>query len=387
MTEEIKTFKDLVREDDKIKKIVSPAMADFMFENNKFTVSKLNKTWVDNLNKNMKLYKKHGSVFDGIGGFGTNKAVIGVGAGPSFHNNKDVLKKIYQDNLLFSIDNQPFIIIATNKMFKPLVKMGIYPHFVVLVDAGEALYDQLCTDIPIIARQSILIAGLHTSNKILKKWDKNGGKILFYLIGSGEEKKIFKRKTLKDPDRHHIQQGGNILNTIWIISQRVLGSSIYMTVGNDLAYEYSKDREKREKSFYADGDYSFNKLNKRDEAKENLAWMGFRFHKSPIIGGDSINMELMSTSRQMWVYKTFMEVQVALWADQKPFHFYNCSESGILGMLSRGGDKKDDNNWFLIDELYPKRWHTMKLEDAANEFLRAKAWQEATRTGVRCVAS
>ncbi|NIV11089.1 MAG: hypothetical protein GWN62_07280 [Aliifodinibius sp.] len=32
----------------------------------------------------------------------------------------------------------------------------------------------------------------------------------------------------------------------------------------------------------------------------------------------------------------------------------------------------DKNNWFMLDEILPKRWCTRKLKDAVIEFLAAK---------------
>jgi hypothetical protein len=155
-----------------------------------------------------------------------------------------------------------------------------------------------------------------------------------------------------------------------------------MTVGNDLAFPYSKDKAERRKGFYADGDYKLNIANLRDEAKDELGWMGFtNLHASEIMPGTLLfDIEPMGTSKQLWLYKLWIETQVAVWAEQAAFQYYNCSESGILGLLVReyktGDLMWDKDNWYLIDEILPERWRTRTLEQAFNEFIEVKLWQK-----------
>ena len=371
-----------------MEKVVSQEMVETMFANNKHTVSALSPQWRDNSLQNVKLYRKHGAFRDTFERFGINKAVVGIGAGPSFNLTKKVLRELYLWNLQFPVANQPFIFIATNKIFKKCIENGVYPHMVMLVDAGDVLYPQLCKDIPKVARKTTLITGLHTSPKILKKWDKQGGNIGFYCIGDEEDEKAIKKKIGEDWDRIHIEQGGNVMNTMWTLTNHILGSSVFMAVGNDLAFKYDVDAEERRKSFYADGDYRLAILNKRDDAKDELAWMGFsNMTESTIQPGKYLyDLEIMGTSRLLWIYKTWIEVQVGLWAELKSFHYYNCSESGILGVLAKdpaGPALHEKGNWYLMDELYPRRWHTRTLKQAAKEFVEARSrlWQE-THTGI-----
>jgi len=391
--EELTSFEALRQENELVDKVMTPEMAAFMFDNNKFTVSNLEPQWNANMRKNIKFYNKHGSILDSFGGFGKNKAVIGVGAGPSFNINRDVLKEIYNYNLMFPLEEQPFIIIASNKQFKPLLEMGVYPHMTILIDAGDALYPQLCEGIPDHAKKSILIAGLHASPKIIEQWDKQGGEICFYLIGGDKNKEYFEKKTGQDAELVRIQQGGNVLNTLWILAYRYLHSTVFIAVGNDMAFSYSKNKAQRRKSFYADGDYILNIKNLRDEAKEELGWPGFHNLQQSDIAPNTIlyDLEPMGTSKLLWIYKLWMETQIVVWSDQKPFHYYNCSESGILGVLAReykaGKYMGDKDNWYLMDEVIPKRWHTRTLKQAFQEFVEAKLWlkqnqNEGILTGV-----
>lgn len=375
---ELTTYKELLTQSEVVSNIITPDMAQAVFTCNDFTVQNLSPIWIKNMQKNIGLFHKHGSFVDSFLGFGKGKAVICVGAGPSFNKNKHILKTVYDLNSQFPLFAQPFVIVSTNKQLKPLLDIGVYPHFTLLIDAGDALLPQF--KIPKWAQNDcFLIAGLHCSNKILKMWDKQGGRVCFYLIGQEEEKEFFKSKTGKDPENHSIQQGGNVMNTMWILSHRVFGASTFIMIGNDLSYKYSSDKKERENSFYADGDYRLNILNKRDEAKDNLGWMGIESIYSSSICENQIlyDLSLVATSRQLWVYKVWLEVQAAIWADQKSFFIFNASESGISGVLARSyksKDLKEKENWFLIDELLPKRWSTTTLEKACEKVLEAKKW-------------
>lgn len=380
----VDSYTDLVRASSKVKQFCSPAMAESVFRSNKSTAKKFEKRWIKNVKKNLPLFHKHGSFKEAFGGFGHQKAVIGIGAGPSFNRNKDILKQVYQNNLLFPTDKQPFILFASNKQLKPLLKMGIYPHFTMLVDSGDVLLPQF-QKIPKWARKSILVAGINTSHKILKHWDEQGGQICFFCIQGGDDQKWLKENTDIDTEFMQLVQGGNVLNTMWTASLSILGSDVFMLVGNDLAFKYTEDAQERAKSFYADGDYRLNILNKKNEADDKLVYPAFNIFESAIQQGRyGVNFELACMSKQMWIYKTYLEVQATLWEDNTQYFFYNCSEYGTLGVMMRNfgvAHVHERDNWYLIDELLPKRWLTTTLENAVKQFMEAKRCliQEATR--------
>jgi hypothetical protein len=151
-----------------------------------------------------------------------------------------------------------------------------------------------------------------------------------------------------------------------------------MSVGNDLCFPIEHNPMKRRKLYYADGDYTSNLKNKRDEARNKMACMGFKIEWNPIIQQDVINLHPFWTSWQLWVYKKWIEAQVCMTdaeEDCRPFHYYNCSESGILGVIGKSNDKKDfddKRNWILMDQIVPKRWHTVRLKTAIGSFLKAR---------------
>ena len=388
-TKEINTYEDLISESDKVGQIISPAMAEAVFASSEGTVKNLIPVWQANSRTNLPLFEKHGSLRSAFQGVCADKAIIAVGAGPSFNRNKDILKEIYKINLQYPLAEQPFFIIASNKQFKPLLDMGIFPHATILIDAGDALYPQLCDDIPSWARQSILITGLHTSPKILKQWDQHGGLISFFMIGDDDEKKWFETATGKDADSVWISQGGNVMNTLWILANRVFNTQVFIMVGNDLCFKYSTDKQERADSFYADGDYRLNILNKRDEAKDCFGWMGFELKESVICPGRlMMDFDIRGMSRQLWLYKTWLEVQSTLLADKHKFHIFNASEAGVAGMIARSYDhealsRKD--NWHLIDEVNTK-WTTTNLLSACQMYLQARNAVRPPRfTGARSV--
>jgi hypothetical protein len=388
-TKDIKSYEDLLAESDLVKEIISPEMAAAVFASSEGTVKNLIPLWKENTRKNLGLYKKHGSLRSAFHGFCSNKAIIAVGAGPSFNKNKEVLKEIYKINLQYPLDKQPFFIVSSNKQLKPLLDLGIFPHATILIDAGDALYPQLCNDMPSWARQSILITGMHTSHKILKKWDKHGGLISFFLIGDDDQKKWFEKETGDEADYVWISQGGNVMNTLWILANRVFNTQVFIMVGNDLCFKYSTDKEERAKSFYADGDYRLNILNKRDEAKDNFGWMGFNLKSSAIDPSRlMMDLELVGMSRQLWLYKTWLEVQSTLLSTKHKFHIFNASEAGVCGMIARKHDSASmvkKENWFLIDDVHPK-WTTTTLARACQKYLEARALCQ-TRTDAKRVVS
>ena len=244
------TYERFVEENSKLDQIVPRFVWEYMDGCNRLTKDSLTPLWEYNIRKNLKkLYRKHGSVIDHFAGLGINKAIIAVGAGPSFNINKNILKAVYRANLQYKLDDQPFIIIASNHQFKPLLEMGIYPHFVLLVDGGDNVYDQLCVDIPEIGRNAILLSSIHGSHKVLKEWDRQGRSICFFLNDSDMYKKLYKEIIKKDPDKIAFPQGGNVLITAWLLGMKLFGSSVFMCVGNDLSFKYDPSYDIRKNFF------------------------------------------------------------------------------------------------------------------------------------------
>ncbi|NIT58284.1 MAG: DUF115 domain-containing protein, partial [Aliifodinibius sp.] len=311
-------------------------------------------------------------------GFGRNKAVIAIGAGPSLKNNIEYLKEVSLIDGTKPYENQDFIFIASNHQFKPCLKRGIIPHFVMLCDAADSLMDQMCKDIPANGQATILLASLQVSPKIIKRWREQGRKVKFLMSAADKFKELFEKETKDTVADLRVVQGGNIMNNMWTLSGGHLKSTVYMGVGNDMSFPRAENIKEQRKSFYEDEDYSTNIASKRDEARSQHDWMGFEFYENVIStsGAPLIRLKPVRTTGQFLTYKAWIESMVGLNVMNKQvFRYYNCSEAGILGVKCKdesveGLENKE--NWFLLDEVYPKRWCTRKLEDAVTEFLAAK---------------
>jgi len=345
----------------------------------KFTHNSMRDTWSRNAKKNLKkLYPKYKSLTHSFLGFGKKRALIAVGAGPSLNNNIDDLEKIYKFNAQLPLNEQFFIIASCNHQFKPLLHKGIFPHFVFLTDGGDHVYDQLCKDVPKLGQNSILVASIYADHKILRDWSNQGRCICFTVSSSDEYQQMFKDIIGEDPTPHTVGSGGNVLNNMFSTGLKILHSRVFMALGNDLSYPYNPDLDKRREMFYADGDYSVNIKKGVDEAKDRFVWLGFKMRNNPFEQGKKIiDFEPVSTSRQMFIYKVWAELHVGSWglAGEDPFFYYNCSESGIQGVLAHDYSSvellEDPDNWFLMDEVVPKRWRTLSLFQAANQFMEA----------------
>lgn len=380
-----KTYEEIIEMHPKFKDVFTKNTWDYLKESDEGTVGKLGSEWIENISKNInsKRFKRHGSIKECIG-FGKNKAIVAIGAGKSLEKNIDTLKWVHDIDGVRDFDKRDFIFIASNHMFRPLLEKNIMPDFVFLADSSDVVMDQLTKDIPESGRNCVLLAGLHCSPRVLKKWEKQGRDIRFYITGSKGLPEKYKELTGKDALDIIVPQGGNVLNCIWTCSIKFFKSTVYMSLGNDLSYEYSDDVELRRNNYYVDGDYSTNSDvtgTGRDEAKDKNAWMGFSLSRSNIISLDAsirYNIELnpVSSTGTLWVYKTWIESNV-LAADKNNViksTYFNCTEGGISGVLCKDDtvEGRDDiSNWILLDSIC-KRWRTRMFVDAISEFLKAK---------------
>ena len=400
----ITKHKDLLALNPKIGKVITERCWDFLSESNDATKGHLGDLWEKNVRKNIKagLWDKYGGIHDDLRQFGFNKALIAVGGGPSFNKNKHILKRIVDSDGVKGWEDRDFYVVASNHQYKPLLEEGIIPDFVTLADASEVVFDQLCVDVPKSGRNTVMLTGLHSSPKVLKEWTKQGRDIRFYINRTVGQPELFKKMTHKNPEPYSCIAGGNVLNTIWSLSMRYLGSTVFIAVGNDLCFPVKDDVEDQRATFYADGNYSANAPKTgtgRDEARSPKRWMGINgLEKSKIIIDAptnehyNIDIGVQGVPLQFWTYKTWMESQIMIHeAGPRPFHYFNCTEGGTLGVLNKDPDNveknyKDIDSWYLMDEM-TKRYHTAMLEDAAVWFVAAKARLKHARIDAPSVTS
>jgi len=362
------------------KGVITPDSWNYIGQSNKNTNKGLSDLWRINVRKNIenKLWRKHGSLKRDCLNLGKNKAVIGVGAGRSFTKNKHILRQVANTDGVRPWEDRDFIIIASNHQFKPLLEMGVLPDFVMLADASEDVLPQLTEDIPPEGRNVTLIATLAASPKVLKRWSRQGREIRFYIPSSESTVDEFRKVAKKDPEPHTMLVGGNVLNCMFLVGLAVFGSTSFMALGNDLSYSLEKDIETRRNNYYADGDYKTTQMQDgRDEAKNAYKWMGFKLSRPIIYTGPgcySIELDPVGTTHNLWVYKTWIEAwsMANMNRTDLRWHYYNCSEGGILGVMSReNGKQSKKEDWYMLDEVC-SRWHTMMFEDAVKQFQLAK---------------
>ena len=382
---ERKDYDVLLKEHPEFEGVITRKNWEFVGHSDKGTVGFLKKLWAKNIRENVKnnIWKKSRGLHDDCIGIGSNKAVVGIGAGQCFNKNKDLLRQMVAVDGTKSWKDRNFIFIASNHQFKPLLKMGIIPDFVTIADASDVVLDQLTKDIPAEGQNCVLIAGLHCSPKVLKRWRKQGRIIRFYLPHTTGLDDVFKEETGEDPKPHIILQGGNVLNSAWSIGLKYFHSTVFFALGNDLSYPVKDTIEDQRVSYYADGDYSSNAKETgtgRDEASASKRWMGYSLEPRKIYTGKlhesyDIKLDVVGTTYTLWVYKTWLESNIlGNEKSGKAYHYYNCTEGGIAGVMCKDDSDEglnDPDNWFLMDDVC-KRWHTTTLKDAAERFIRAK---------------
>ena len=335
--------------------------------------------WKNNVKANLK-HDFPGWINDGYEGIGRNKAIIAIGAGPGFNRNKDVLHDVTTIDGMRDFEYQDFITIASNHQVKPCFEMGIIPHFAILGDSSPNLKAQM--DVGSDGKHTTLIANIYSHPDVVRAWP---GPVRFVTGGSDRILNIIDEHQGYMFDRRRCAVGGgNVLNLSFMIALGLFRASSWMCVGNDLSFPRIDDVDERRKGFYADGDYSTNIKSKRDEAEKQFAWMGFEFPSGGLISPlKYLNFKLYNTSRQMFVYKTWLEASALLsWKKGSLYTLYNCTEQGILGMVlkeeaqdpEKWEEKLDQNNWKLMDEVAPNRWRTYSLADAVREFMGAKTY-------------
>jgi len=374
------TYEELKEKSPLSAEIIPEKIWDGIHMINKRTADGLGGLWNENLEANLKSswFEQHMRANE-LQGLGTNKAVIGVGAGPSFKKNEDVLKALSDINVSQPLDGHPFLIVASNHMYKPLLEKEIYPHFVMLIDGGDAVYDQLCKDVP-KQDKTILLAPLQINPRIAEEWSKQGRPIVWCNSLDEDKMEIYKKHTGDDPMKVGLEFGGNVLNCIWAASLKFLRSFCFMAVGNDLCFPRVKSLTERRKGYYATGDYEINIKNMRDEARSEFAWMGFNLNYSEIMMRPYVDFEPVNLSHTLFTYKTWCESQVIINSEKPPvhWHYFNCSEAGSLGVMSRSDTKEEmakEDNWYLLDhhDIVGRHYHTARLEDAAWRWIK---WRE-----------
>lgn len=393
------TYEEILRHHPVLRGVVNEKSWDFMKASDRRTVYSLEYEWIRNLRWNVhkKMWKTCGPVQKDCTNLGKNKAIIGIGAGPSLKKNLDVLKRLHDEDGRKSWEDREFLLCASNHMYKPLLRDHIIPDFVVLTDASTVVRDQLLKDVPDSGKNTILLAGLHCAPRVLKAWRKQGREIRFYMTSNEGLANAFRNCVGVPATPFQILQGGNVLNLMWSLAAAVFKSKIFIALGNDLSFPLFDNLDKQRHNYYADHDYSSNAPKTgtgRDEAKTQKKWLGFCLKKKKIRTPtkDIYDIELnpVGTTHTLWVYKTWLESMVVANSVKTNvnFHYYNCTEGGISGVMCKNDSEEglnDESNWYMLDEVC-SRYHTRTLEDAIREIKAAREMLEWENEATHIVA-
>jgi len=347
MMEKDAEYKDM----DELHGVIPAHHFNFLKTVNDSTGNHFVKEWSNNIKKNKLFWRKHKKLRD-LTGIGRGKAIVGIGAGPSFKKNRDVLK-----HFITSDTDKNFITIAANHQFKPLLDMGIVPDYVLLVDSSDGFVDQLCKDIPEEASGTQLITGAYVSPKVLRAWNEQGRGIVFYTNMTKRDRKIAKKHLKPQWNKHEIMLGGNVLNGAFMIGLGVLQSEVFIGVGNDLSFELSDNLDKQRKNFYADGDYSTNVDGTgQDEGSSDKRWAGYKIEKADVPNRRyKFELNVVGTSFTHWAYKVWLEtIMMSLTKELVSLMYCNCTEGGILGVMAKGEDDESlskPENWYFLDNV------------------------------------
>jgi hypothetical protein len=264
----------------------------------KNTVKSWSKIWVDNLKENIKLcdFSKY-SVYSLKDKFRGETAYL-VGASPSLSKNVKELKK------------KKGIIITCSHALKYLIKNGIKPDYVVVLDAHEKQVDFL--DIGDESKDIKLLADIMVHPNIFKVW--NGRVWFFRTIGEKPKDKIHNALWKLSKFNDLIYTGGNVMSGAYSIAD-LLGCKRVVYVGMDFSNSILSD------SFveYADGS--------RDE--------GTFEHLDSFIHPD-VNGLGVWTKQRMFMYKYWFD-WMSLKTDR--IEHINATEGGILGAYDEGNLK------------------------------------------------
>jgi len=368
-------YDKLIEMHPRVAAVLPPNILEYMKGADKKTFDHLHDAWKYNVTTNAKKHiPKYGWLNDGFVDFGKNKAVIAVGSGPSLKKNQDQLKIISLVDGTKALEDQEYIVMASNHQIKPLLEAGIIPHFAMVADGSEDLVEQF--DVGATGKHTILIAAVTAHPKVIEQWP---GPVRFVSQQNSLVRGFLKDAGIDFPKGNCVTEGGNILNMSFALSIGLFRSPVWMCVGNDLSFSAEGTIEERRDAYYADGDYSTNIKSRRDEARNHFAWGGISFANDQFVSTqDYVNLDVVYTSPQLFIYKSWLESNaLILWDSKFKFKIYNCSEGGILGVNIREGiesygEKLNGRNWCLLDELTANKWRTRRFADAVEEFHRAR---------------
>lgn len=264
-------------------------------------------SFMRNLLQNLKIIKDS-SPLNSYVEINENIPAIVVSAGPSLDKNiqdmirnKDKVKKCF--------------VIANNRTFSTLIKNGIKPDLVVVIDPSDAMYDMmkecLNEDVPLLYYE-------YTNRHLIKNYQ--GEKIYVSNLFS---------KIIQEMNRFSgLSQGGSVAHTCLAMAN-LLGCNPIILVGQDLAYTYDKHHSDKA-TFNVDNIINNNWANKFVDD----------------VFGDKVR-----TTTTLCVFKDSMEYHIKQYKNVRDVEFINAS----YGADIKGAPHKELLEVFNMDIFKKKK--------------------------------
>ena len=217
-----------------------------------------------------------------------------VGAGPSLDKNLRYLARAKERTVL----------IASDAALKPLLKHGIEPELIMVLDPQEEIAKFL-TGVP--SKKFTLVAPTIVHPRILDLWE---GKVIFYHKFAPDIPVLVKIQK-EMPQVGVLTPGGSVLSVAYDLAFQ-MGTSPIIFVGQDLSYDKKN---------------TYSRAGENDgQTLENV----FTSQEENIIYEKGINGETLPTLKSMSVSKQWFNWAFTNWKRNAQPEIFNCSEAGIM---------------------------------------------------------
>ena len=233
------------------------------------------------------------------------KCCILVGSSPAIKKQIPLLKNL-SDN---------FLIISSNGAYEYLVKNGVEPDYVVLIEGRNHVVRDICTK-----SDATLIVSPFVDPLVYDLWD---GPIETYMCSGGEDFDKTLHEDFKGVSDIDVG-GGNVINASFLYTYKYLSCRNYIAIGTSLCY-YD--------NYYVDG-------RSTKHVMDNL-------EQNEHIKAVDIYGEEVRTTAPLLLYKTWMET----YSRVAKVDLINATEDGILGVYLEPIEKKQDIISFKVKYL------------------------------------
>jgi len=246
-----------------------------------------------------------------------SKPIIVVGAGPSLDKNIQLLKKI----------KDKAVIISGYTALRALYNNDIRPHFVVVVDSKQPIYQYCYNDIPVI--YTPLISNQFLSHHVSEK-------IVFVGESEAVSRQIFKDSFTENDI---VEVGGTVALPAVDIAVKMGGNPVIL-IGQDLAFY---DENTHAKGTYYDDSIADYERNKQFCHNAKKMIKGRKFEIDDIYGNK------VYTDLAFRIYATWLEEY--FFKNKDRTKFINATEGGILKKHVEIMDLRDVESVFCNESL------------------------------------